>query len=63
MGELFSTASFVIQFNPGDFVTPNGAQVYWYPEHSQDSLGELADMRYFQSQSGRTAIGQILSKE
>jgi len=63
MGDKLSTASFVIQFNPGDFVALNGVQVDWYLGDSQDNTEELAEMRYSQSQSGRTAIGQILSRE
>ena len=58
MGDLFSTASFAIQFNPGDFVASNGGQVDWYLRDSKDNPGELAEMRYFRTQSGRTASGK-----
>ena len=36
MGDLFFTASFTIQLNPGNFIAPNGGQVNWYLRDSKD---------------------------
>lgn len=43
-------------------MTPNRGPVDWYLGDSQNNPGELAEIRYFCSQSGRIAIRQIVSR-